>query len=240
MPSTNDQDVSAEPQEETDPPPDTSTKRRDIPVKRRDILVLATVWLLGCVIVAGLIGLFYVNANSQVQEQPQPVRATYTIPFTGDSAKTAYLLAVQEAQNWQADVELVASSTRWSNATVESLGKTDIWEFRFFSNKSDRIFFTFVTAGGQVISRANINKLRKPPYLINVTNWVIDSDEALSIWANNGGGDFLKALPENQVEMLLRQTENGPVWDIVGVSADQSQVLYLPVDAATGTILNRK
>ncbi|MCP4363007.1 MAG: PepSY domain-containing protein [Chloroflexi bacterium] len=238
MSSTNDQDAAPESQNESVKRKDTSSKRRDIPIRRRDVLILGTVWLLGCGIVAGLLGLFYFNANPVVPEPPGSV-ATYTIPFTEDSAKTMYLLAQQEAQNWQSDVDLVASSTRWSNASLDDLGQAGIWDFRFFSDKSDRIFFTFVTPEKEVISRANINKLRKPPYLINPADWVLDSNEAISIWVNNGGGAFLEAFPENQVEVLLRQTEPRPVWDIVGISADQSQVVYLSIDAADGTVLNR-
>jgi hypothetical protein len=41
--------------------------------------------------------------------------------------------------------------------------------------------------------------------------------------------------------MLLRQAveRDTPVWNIIGTSADQSTLLFITVDAATGDILNR-
>ncbi len=220
---------------------DTSTShQKTIPIMRRDVLILISVWVSGCVIVAVLLGLFYANTvTPKIPEQPTP-RATFAIPFTEDSAKTTYLLALQEAQNWQSDVRIVALSTRWSNATVQDLGQAGIWDFRFFSTKSSRIFFAVVTPDKEVAGRAHINKLKHAPYLIDPVDWVIDSSEAISIWANNGGGYFLQAYPENRVELLLRQTLNGPVWDIIGISADQSQIFYLSIDATDGTVLNRQ
>ncbi len=212
---------------------------RKMPIGRRDILILGTIWLVGCAIVAGLVALFYTQIGVEKAEQPRP-NATFEIPFTGGTAKTAYLLALAHAQSWESDVQLVTMSTHWSNITVEDLGQVDVWDFSFFSTRHQRVYFTIVATDQPVIGRAHPYKLRKPPYLIDPAKWVIDSDEAISIWANNGGGVFLGAFPDSAVEALLRQSpdEGEPVWNIIGINADQSQLFFLAIDATSGNILN--
>ena len=242
MSSTNGQDLPPEAQEESteELQEDRSKERRAIGIKRRDLLILGSIWLAGCALVAVLIGIFYANTLTVPASAELPPVPTVSIPFRGDSAKTVYLLALQNAQNWQSDVDLVALSTRWTNSTAEKLGQAEIWDFRFYSDKSQRIYFTVVTPDKNVVGRAHINKLRNAPYVVEPSGWVVDSNEAISIWANNGGGAFLTAFPENSVELLLRQTPAGPAWDILGINADQSQILYLSIDASTGAILNQQ
>jgi hypothetical protein len=204
-------------------------------------LILLSVWAVGGLIVIGLLGFFYVNSVAQAPEPPQPV-ATFVIPFDKENtAKTAALLALEEAQNWQEDVELVAVSTQWPEATLQSLARTEVWDFRFFSPGHDRVLFTFVATNEQVVSQPHLNKFRNSPGLITQTDWIIDSDQALSIWVNHGGGVFLQNFPGSRVEVLLRQAPAtaDPVWDIIGISADQSQIFYLSIDATDGQIRNQ-
>ncbi len=214
-------------------------QRRTI-LKRRDILILLSFWAVGCVMVAVLVGLFYANMVSRVPDQPRPI-ATYAIPFEKGTAKAAYLPALKEAQNWHSDVELIAVSTNWSEATVQDLGKAEIWDFSFFSAKHNRIFFSVVIPDKQeVTGRGHVVKLKSTLNLINPADWETDSDEALTIWINGGGGGFLEDFPGSSVELLLRQTpdQRKPVWDIIGIGADQSQIFYLRIDATNGEVLN--
>ena len=209
-----------------------------MPIKRREILILVSVWLAGCFLVTGLLTRFYLNMNTEKPEEPPPV-ATFEIPFEQDNtAKTAYQLALKEAQEWQDDVELVAVSTQWTNATIDGIGKANIWNFRFFSPEHNRIYFVIVIPGEQVVGQAHLYKTDYTPNLIKRENWVIDSSEALLTWANHGGGTFLQRYPGSNVEVLLRQLPHleKPVWDIIGISADQSQFFYLSIDAETAQI----
>lgn len=226
MPSQNKPDVGAR---------ETSSKR--IPIRRRDILILVGFWVAGCAVVALLIGLFYANSSPQTVTQPEPV-ATYTVQFTADTAKSAYVQALAKGQDWSDDVKLVALSTRWNNATIDVLGQANSWDFRFYSPGRERIYFVVITPEDKILGQAHFKKLRQSPYLVNPSEWEIDSDEALGIWLNNGGGPFLEAYPENQVEIMLRQTNRGPVWEVIGISADQSQLFYVPISATSGVILN--
>ncbi len=221
-------------------PPGGQRPQRPLPFKRRDILIVVTIWLVGCVLVAGLVTLFYFNKKITAPPQPQPV-ATFVIPVKGgNTAKDAYQLALKQAQQWHADVELVAMSAQWPEATVENLGQGGVWDSRFFSASSQRLYFVVVTADNQALGQAHLFELNhSSPGLINRAEWVIDSREALTTWVNNGGGLFLKKFPGSRVEALLRQAPKlqKPVWDIIGANADQSQIFYLAIDATNGQIL---
>jgi hypothetical protein len=216
----------------------TRSKRPNV-VTRRDVLMLVSVWMAGCAIVTTLLGFFYTQSVAQEPQQPQPI-ATFVIPFAGHSAKTAYPSALTKAQEWNQDVEMVAAATRWSNTTAQGLGQTENWDFRFFSPEHQRIFFVAVTADQPAAGRAHLYKVKNDLSLIDSADWVIDSNEAISTWVNNGGGVFLENFPENSVEVLLHQVpgQNRPVWDIIAINADQSQAFYLTIDATNGQILN--
>lgn len=211
-----------------------------MPIKRRDVLILVSVWLLGCLIVLVLLGLFYASNSAPAPDQPKPI-ATFVIPTSGDTAKTAYRLALKPAQKWQQDVSMVAISTYWPAAAIDNLGQAQGWDLRFYSPGRQRLYFTIVTTGQQVLGRAHLGKLRYPPPLIDPAQWLIDSDEAIRTWANKGGGVFIKNFPGSRVEAILRQDPGRarPVWDMLGISADQSQVFYLAIDATNGEVLNQ-
>jgi hypothetical protein len=215
-------------------------QQRRLPFKRRDILIVVSIWMVGCVLVAGLVALFYLNKKVTTPDQPQPV-ATFVIPVKGgNTAKTAYQLALKQAQQWHADMELVALSAQWPEATVESLGQGGVWDCRFFSTSSQRLYFVVVTADNQTLGQAHLFQLKhNSPGLINRAEWMIDSHEALTTWVNNGGGLFLKKFPCSRVEALLRQLSNveKPVWDIIATNPGQSQIFYLAIDATNGQIV---
>jgi hypothetical protein len=207
---------------------------RTVRIRRREILVLTGVWLAGCAIIAFLIGVFYANSSPQPPAQSAEPEATYQVQFSDETAKTAYLQALAAGRDWTDDVELVALSTRWNNATPDTLAQPEGWDVQFYSPRRERLYFVVITPDDNVLGRAHFRKNRQSPLLLDPTAWEIDSDEALSTWLNQGGGPFLEAYPENQVEILLRQTSAGPVWDVIGSSTDQSNMFYLPVNAITG------
>ena len=187
-----------------------------------------------------LVGLAYMaRQNDGAPDQPRPI-ATYVIPVSGETAKTAYLKARAGAEGWQKDGAMVAVTATWVQPTLDSLGLAQVWNFRFFSPEHERLYFSLVTADGQTLGRSHIYKLRNPPPLLDPAEWVIDSDEAISIWANQGGGAFVQTFPDSRVEVMLWQSpeRQRPVWDIIGMSADQSQVFYVTIDATNGQILN--
>lgn len=209
---------------------------------RREILVLLAIWLVGCSLVAALMGVFYLYGQRPPPGGPPPApNQPVTIVFEGGTAKTAYLAALKQAQGWHSPLELVSLSASWPNASLDSLGQAETWDFSFFSGEHERLYFVVVATDKLVVGRPHPFKLKRPPRLVNPAEWAVDSDQALSIWLNNGGGAFVQTFPENQVEILLRRDNNSnkPIWNIIGVTPDQSQLLYMTIDAMTGAILNR-
>lgn len=233
-------------QPDTPPPaPEKKTEakpRRKTFIRRRDVLILVTVWLVGCGLVGALVIAFYLIDSTPPEAAPMISASNTRFNFSGQTAKDAYLAALPEAREWADDVQLVSVSAHWADVTPETVDQVDIWDFSFFSAGHNRIFFTLVLTDQQAIGRAHPYRLKKPPHLVDPTRWTIDSDEAISIWLNNGGSVFLTTFPDNEVEALLRQSESienpRPVWNIIGTSADQSQIFYLIIDASTGTVLN--
>lgn len=207
-------------------------------VSRRDLLIVASVWLVGCVMLSLLVGFFYSQRVPSQPDQPPPV-ATYELAFNEHTAKAAYRQAEPEAGTWQDDVQLVAAAASWVDATVDSVGGARGWDLRFYSPGHERILFAAYTPDQPVATRAHLYSSRGNPQLINPSEWVVDSNEAITAWVNNGGGVFLETYPDNTVEVLLHQRadRDRPVWDIIGVNTDQSQVFYLTIDATSGQIL---
>jgi hypothetical protein len=211
------------------------------PVRRRDLLVLLGVWLVGCSIVATIVGLFYLARRpAEVDTFPQ-VEEAAEVAFSDQSAKVAYAGALGRARAWQPDVQLVSVTAAWDNTTPARLGQAEAWDFSFFSPGHERIYLVTQRPEQAPAGRAHPFKLSYPSPVIAPESWLVDSNEAINIWLSSGGSTFLDTFPENHVELLLRQSTdaNTPVWNIIGTSDDQSQLFFLTIDAATGTVLNR-
>ncbi|RMF04318.1 MAG: hypothetical protein D6768_03575, partial [Chloroflexi bacterium] len=128
-------------------------------IRRREILILASVWVVGCGIVFGLLAIFY-SQSQQSPATPQPqATATYSLNFEGDTAKIAYMRALSNALTWQGDVKLVAASAYWPQVpALEALQSADTWDFRFFSPGRERTYFAAAAAGKPVVGRAHLYK----------------------------------------------------------------------------------
>ncbi|GAB4446842.1 MAG: hypothetical protein Kow0031_29470 [Anaerolineae bacterium] len=202
------------------------------------MLIIFSIWLVGCALVTVLLGVFYSQSRVEALPTPQPV-ATYTLTFEGETAKSAYQQALAKAQQWQGDVELVAASAYWPETTLEALTKFDAWDFRFYSPSRRRIYFAVAHPNEPVIGRPHIFKQDTFTPLVDPTAWVIDSDEAVEIWVNNGGGPFLETFPGSSVEVLLHHMPKQDllVWDVIGVSQDQSQLFFLSINAGNGNVV---
>ena len=217
-------------------------QRSSNPFRRRDILILVAVWLVGCTIVSALLGLFYMNSVEQTVEPIRPLVTPVVLSTQAEyKAKSAYIAAAAEAQNWRDDAELVAISAQWVDATLESLNQPVTWDFRFFSSGRQRLLFIVVAPGAPIASRTHLAEVTYNPSPVDPATWSIDSDEALSIWLTNGGSAFIEAFSGNRVELLLRKlpASNQTIWDIIGLNQDQTQLFYLSIDAANGQVLNQ-
>ena len=109
-------------------------------------------------------------------------------------------------------MKLVGLSAHWSAATIDTLNQTKIWDFRFFSPERRRIFLVNVTLDKEVSGQAHLYKVKgtNKPSIINPDDWIVDSDEAILTWLNQGGGFFLETFPGSQVQVIFRQPPSRP------------------------------
>ena len=108
------------------------------PLRRRDLLVVAGVWLVGCVVVAGIVGLFYLARRpAETDTFPQQVEEPVEVAFVEETAKVAFIESQTVARQWRSDVELVSVNTVWQDATTSQLGEAADWDMTCLLYTSD-------------------------------------------------------------------------------------------------------
>jgi hypothetical protein len=164
-------------------------------------------------------------------------RPTHSQPAR--TTQQAYPLAVEVARAWQPDARLSHASGAWGSGVSpqELLEGETTWGFHFISAGA-RQFCVVSVVGGQarVIESGSIPRA---PILLEVADWHVDSPQALSIFLDHGGRDFLAAHADADVHLrLLTSVENGTLlWLAVGLSASDGLAHTVPVDAVTGAVV---
>jgi hypothetical protein len=157
----------------------------------------------------------------------------------GLTAKDAYPLALEKAQTWQTDAQLVSATASWRDLTAEQLLEEDAsWGFTFFSPQSRQIKIISVTeAGAQGVESINV-----PPTLrvLDVTSWQVDSPQVLGLFLDRGGRDFLAQHPEATVSLRLGLEEGGEglVWLAFGIDNTDRSTMTLQIDGNSGNVMS--
>lgn len=160
---------------------------------------------------------------------------TYTLSEATVTAKTAYPLAQEVARNRQPDVQLASISATWAETNVKKVGSPTAWTFQFYSPTTHRNYVVVVDQGQARLIREAFTPY--PSASILEESWPIDSDEALTIWLNYGGGRFLmENLTGARVITQLTISSEGPqaIWTVVGLAERGQAYFTLLVDAVTG------
>lgn len=162
-----------------------------------------------------------------------------TPPWPVRTAQEAYSLAEEVARAWQPDARLSNASSAWgSGATPQELleGKTT-WGFHFVSPAAKQ--FCVISVVGDEVQVIESGSIPRVPVLLEVADWHVDSPQALSIFLDNGGRDFLAAHADADVHLrLLTSIENGSLlWLAVGLSANDGLAHTVPIDAVTGAVV---
>jgi hypothetical protein len=162
-----------------------------------------------------------------------------TPPWEVLTAQEAYPLAEEVARAWQPDAKLSIASSSWrSGATPQELleGKTT-WGFHFISPSASQSCIVSVVGGeAQVIESGSIPKA---PVLLELSEWQVDSPQALSIFLDHGGRDFLAAHADADVHLhLLTRIENETlIWLAIGLSSKDGVAHTVPINAVTGAVV---
>lgn len=201
---------------------------------KREWAILIGLVVLVLVVYAGLLLVMTrggIGAGA-VASQPTP-------PWKVLTAQEAYPLAKEAARAWQPDAKLSIASSSWrSGATPQELleGKTT-WGFHFISPSASQSCIVSVVGGeARVIESGSIPKA---PVLLELSDWQVDSPQALSIFLDHGGRDFLAAHADADVHLhLLTRIENETViWLAIGLSSKDGVAHTVPINAVTGAVV---
>jgi hypothetical protein len=148
-------------------------------------------------------------------------------------------LAVSEAQNWREDAQLVSATASWANVASEGQLAEDVaWGFTFLSEQSAEMQILSVTRLGA--ERAREMRSTSTLRVADVASWQVDSPQALALFLEHGGRDFLSQHPGATISLRLGPEEESSrlVWLAIGIHSADKSTMVLEVDASTGEVLN--
>jgi hypothetical protein len=202
---------------------------------RKEWTILIVLVVLVLAVYGGLLLVVARGGRAQVESAaPRP-----TPSGSVGTAQEAYPLAREVARAWQPDARLSYASGAWGiGASPQELleGKTK-WGFHFISAGAKQFCVVSVVAGeAQLIESGRIPRV---PVLLEVADWYLDSPQALSIFLDQGGRDFLAAHADADVHLrLLTHIENETLlWLAIGLSADDGLAYTVRIDAVTGAVV---
>ncbi len=210
-------------------------------------------WILGImlvvlfVIVAALSLMFWFRSDSRGTEVGNLAtevagyadKAEPTSVFTGQTAQLAFVAAQRTAVSWQSDATLLNASATWpQGATAVDLRSGEAtWGFTFYSPATAQMSLISVIENKATIIIQGPSDV--PAYLINHTSWNLDSNEAIDLFLQQGGAEFMNTEGVTALTMTLAiDEENGRIQWIVQLAAAQSlRTLTMNMDATSGEIL---
>lgn len=215
-------------------------------MKRRDIFILILVWSTAGLLV--LIAIFlYLAQTQRTQEGPAPVEALavptlpadYQVNYNEYTALNLYPLAEAAARQWQTDVQLVSVEATWNTTAIDKVGNPTPWTFRFYSPSAERTYFVIALPDGRINARQHFLPEPDSPPLVPVPRWTVDSNQAISVWLNAGGGRFLGENPGMEVSAILRYQDavGTPLWEVNGLTQDHQIPVVVTVDAQSGALV---
>lgn len=155
------------------------------------------------------------------------------------TALKAHELAYKVAQDWKEDAELSSASCAWTNPTeAELLEGKMAWGFNFISPSSAEVQTVSVFKG-----RAGALKTDRSPGAVetlSLVGWKVDSPQAMGIFLDEGGRDFLTAgHPDTNVHMHLsaRADSGRLLWNVSALSAASGTFVSVQIDATSGQVV---
>jgi hypothetical protein len=131
-----------------------------------------------------------------------------------------------------------ASSSWGSEATPQELleGRAT-WGFHFISPSKSQ--FCIVSVTGEAARLIDSGSIPRVPVLLGLSDWQVDSPQALSIFLDHGGRDFLAAHADADVHLqLLTGIENETLlWLAAGLSPNDRVAHTVPINAVTGEVV---
>ena len=188
------------------------------------------------------------SSGDNTQGRPESVTAYDAVQYTKPAANKWY------SENWMVMVK------DGDPDGIARDGKAKVWEVYFFSpTPEEKCQFMVIYNRGNVWPNVptknkggddgqSIYKKNKPPY------FRVDSDEAYTVAARNGGSEFMDAHPDAQASVTLRCKadynavgEEMPapkykwIWDVsFSEPKIDSEILHLYVDGMNGDFISKE
>lgn len=212
-------------------------------LRRRDILLIISLWALACVGILTLVLLFlsWKPVGGSISALPgnaaTPIPMAYQIDNEEMTALNQYPRAEEAARNWAADAQLVAVNAGWSYVLMlEQIGTPTRWSYHFYSPEQKRLLFVVIEPEGEIHTVKHALKTTLPPQPIMIEKWQVDSPQALAIWLSYGGDKMLQTNPGFDLMVQLRANQPNPVWSVMALDK-RIEILYaVTLDANEGAI----
>ncbi|RMD49398.1 MAG: hypothetical protein D6835_05400 [Candidatus Thermofonsia bacterium] len=179
------------------------------------------------------------NSATFVAQRADDIAPTPDTP--GQTARIAYAAAVNTAVAWQPDAVLLNATGTWPQGSSELLirnGQTT-WGFTFYSpSRQEAATISVIDGEATLVTTAPFALAQTP---VAATSWQLDSVDALDIYLQNGGSQFLQQEQITILTMYLNAdnaNRNGRIEWLISLLAPQTgHSLDMIIDANTGDIV---
>ncbi len=164
---------------------------------------------------------------------------------TVSTAKGAYPLAERVARKWKLDAELRSVRSTWQNPTPAQLREGKVsWAFYFVSPSSTRggkVSGYIVSVSGGEAEGVREGQFAATAKSLIFVDWKVDSPQALKVFLDNGGQDFLASHAQADIHAILQTAEGAesPIWEMTALDRQTKATMSLQVDASSGTARRR-
>jgi len=210
-------------------------------LSRRDLILIAAFWLVGCALMTIVV---YFAVFQPVAQPLSPggggPQATFTLVAGDQTARNLQTAAREQVARWQADAQLFTVAATWEQTDLNRLTEPATWTYRFYSPALRRFYFVTVRPDGEVTGISHSERVRTPPPVINPDVWQIDSPQALNIWLNQGGATLLQAIPGIQIvaQLQVNSPDDPLTWAVAGYDKISKNYHTVFINAQTGEVIN--
>ena len=160
-----------------------------------------------------------------------------------NTAREAYPLAERVARKWKQDAELRSIRTSWRNPTPAQLraGKAS-WAYYFVSPSSKRdnkLAGYIVTVSEGEAQGVKEDQFAASAKSLIFVDWKVDSAQALKVFLENGGQDFLAGHAQADIHTILYTFEGtqSAVWEVSALDRETKAAMSLRVNATSGAAI---
>lgn len=205
--------------------------------------VLGILLVLLLIVVLGLSALLWLRPRMpQMPEGLPPTAVSSSLPApqsasNGKTALAAYAVAQRALQDWHSDAVLLNASATWPRtANASDLGQgVGNWAYTFYSPGSNSI--TLVSVRGDDAKRLSESVYSQQTAPLDAGGWRLDSQQAVQVFLNNGGAQFLQEQGASTLLMQLTTSEAQVTWFLSLYAEGSGRSYSMRINATTGDVL---